>query len=190
MEADTTTWGYIRLRPSKAQELVGRLEALKGEDKDGGVPEWFVHKSAVYTFGKHDNEPTREYTLTPIGLVFLKGTTERLKRFLADSLPTLHLVNDKATGRAAEIPDAQMQPFRLAVETQPDNITYLDNPIAHFRGKTHIRMLTGTFRGVDGYLVRVRRDRKLVMGVAGITVAIGGIHNDRFEILEEEVKGK
>lgn len=182
-----TTWGYIRVRPSQAEKFVAETEALRLRSGDEGfwVPECFVHKSVIYTISKRDVAPTKEFTITPIGLVFLRGTTDELKEYLNEHFPEMHLVNDAATGRAAEIPDEQMEPLRLAVEKAPEEIKYLDDPIARFASYAKIRMLSGTFKGRVGYLVRVRRDRKLVFGVAGMTVAIGGIHKEKFEVIEQ-----
>lgn len=181
-----TTWGYIRIHPSQTEKFVAKIEALRlaSGDESGRVPECFVHKSVVYTIGKRNEAPTKEFTITPIGLVFLRGTTDELKEFLKEHFPEMHLVNDVATGCAAEIPDGQMEPLRLAVENAPEKIKYLNDPIARFATYAKIRMLSGTLKGRVGYLVRVRRDRKLVFGVAGITVAIGGIHNEKFEYVD------
>ena len=48
-------------------------------------------------------------------------------------------------------------------------------------GKVRLRVLTGILAGQEGYLVRIARDRRLVVDLGGLTVAISGIHGEQFE---------
>ena len=50
--------------------------------------------------------------------------------------------------------------------------------------KDHVklRVLTGIFKGREGYVVRVLRDRQLVMNFCGYAVAISNVHMEDFEI--------
>lgn len=148
------------------------------------VPRAFVHQSTVFSLSKGDKDPQAQSVITPIGLVFLQGETSQTKRFLQEFFPNLHLVKDRATGHTAVITAQQMSPFKLAVELAPQTISYLNQPISYFSGRTRIRILSGILRGQTGYYVRYRKDRKLVVGLAGMTIAFGGIHNETFEFLD------
>lgn len=78
-----------------------------------------------------------------------------------------------------------MQPFMQAITSHPDNVTFLRDPFVKF-AKDHVklRVLTGLFKGLEGYIVRIDRDRQLVMEFAGYAVAIRGVHNEDFEVVE------
>jgi hypothetical protein len=42
-------------------------------------------------------------------------------------------------------------------------------------------VLTGILKGQEGYLIRIARDRKLVMKIGDMVVAVGGVHKEQFE---------
>lgn len=46
-------------------------------------------------------------------------------------------------------------------------------------------LLTGPFKGQEGYVVRVNRDRQLVMDLGGYAVAISRVHREDFEVVED-----
>ena len=48
-----------------------------------------------------------------------------------------------------------------------------------------LRVLSGPFKDYEGYIVRIDRDRQLVFDFGGIAVAIRGVHNEDFEVVEE-----
>lgn len=41
--------------------------------------------------------------------------------------------------------------------------------------------MTGDYAGLEGYVIRIARDRRLVMDVGGMAVAISNVHAERFE---------
>ena len=64
-------------------------------------------------------------------------------------------------------------------------VTFLRDPFIKF-AKDHVklRVLTGPLKGLVGYVVRILRDRQLVMNFGGYAVAINDVHNEDFEIAE------
>lgn len=89
------------------------------------------------------------------------------------------------TGRPASIKDSVMRPFMRVVETEPERVTFLRDPFIKF-AKDHVklRVLTGILAGQEGYVVRILRDRQLVMDFGGNAVAISNVHNEDFQIVE------
>ncbi|MCM1515880.1 MAG: hypothetical protein NC080_05625, partial [Paraprevotella sp.] len=71
------------------------------------------------------------------------------------------------------------------MESEPERVTFLRDPFIKF-AKDHVRLrvLTGLFKGQEGYVVRVKRDRQLVMDLGGYAVAIRNVHNEDFEVAE------
>ena len=79
-----------------------------------------------------------------------------------------------------------MQPFMRIANTDPSRIRFLVNPLTHYaEGNTLVEIMTGPLAGLQGYIIRIDRDRKLVIGVGDMTVAIGGVHKENFEKVEE-----
>lgn len=67
-------------------------------------------------------------------------------------------------------------------ETEPERLRFLLRPFVYYsKNRTKLRIVTGKYAGLEGYVIRIARDRKLVMDVGGMAVALSGIHAERFE---------
>lgn len=188
-------WSYLFIRKRDAEYF-----SLKAETEGGFKT--FVHRTIITdasgksTKGKpngsaQDREASNGTTATEgrptiSGLIFIQGKTKVIRRYLWERFPQYHLVNDCSTRKAAVIPDSVMQPFMRIANTDPSRIRFLVNPLTHYaEGNTLVEIMTGPLAGLQGYIIRIDRDRKLVIGVGDMTVAIGGVHKENFEKVEE-----
>ena len=186
-------WSYLFIRKRDAEYF-----SLKAETEGGFRT--FIHRTIVTdATGKsakgkpngsaQDREAsngTTEGRPTISGLIFIQGKTKVIKKYLWQRFPQYHLVNDCSTRKAAVIPDSVMQPFMRIANTDPSRIRFLVNPLTHYaEGNTLVEIMTGPLAGLQGYIIRIDRDRKLVIGVGDMTVAIGGVHKENFEKVEE-----
>lgn len=186
-------WSYLFIRKRDAEYF-----SLKAETEGGFRT--FIHRTIVTdesgkpTKGKPDGSAqdreagngTTEGRPTISGLLFIQGKTKVIKKYLWERFPQYHLVNDCSTRKAAVIPDSVMQPFMRIAGTDPSRIRFLVNPLTHYaEGNTLVEIMTGPLAGLQGYIIRIDRDRKLVIGVGDMTVAIGGVHKENFEKVEE-----
>lgn len=176
-------WGYLFIHHMSAATFEKRLETLNIED--GFKPNCFVHRTVVYKKKPSGKGIMKEEKPTVSGLVFLQGETEQLRSFLIHNFPQYFLVNNCSTGRPASIPDSLMQPFMTVMRSDPGRLTFLRDPFVKFaKDNVKLRVLTGLFKGQEGYVVRVLRNRQLVMDFGGYAVAINNVHNEDFEIAE------
>ena len=90
-------------------------------------------------------------------------------------------MKDTLTNMPVTIPDAEMEHFIKIQQTRPNDVFLLKDPYSKFAGKTKVRVKAGLFEGIEGRIVRIRRDRKLVISLGIMAVAISGIH---FSLLE------
>lgn len=187
-------WSYLFIRKRDAEYF-----SLKAETEGGFRT--FIHRTIVTdesgkpTKGKpngsaQDRDGTTatasEGRPTISGLIFIQGKTKVIRKYLWERFPQYHLVNDCSTRKAAVIPDSVMQPFMRIANTDPSRIRFLVNPLTHYaEGNTLVEIMTGPLAGLQGYIIRIDRDRKLVIGVGDMTVAIGGVHKENFEKVEE-----
>ena len=186
-------WSYLFIRKRDAEYF-----SLKAETEGGFRT--FIHRTIVTdASGKsekgkpngsaQDREASNGATEgrpTISGLIFIQGKTKVIKKYLWERFPQYHLVNDCSTRKAAVIPDSVMQPFMRIANTDPSRIRFLVNPLTHYaEGNTLVEIMTGPLAGLQGYIIRIDRDRKLVIGVGDMTVAIGGVHKENFEKVEE-----
>lgn len=192
---DPAPWSYLFIRKRDAEYF-----SLKAETEGGFRT--FIHRTILTdASGKsekgkpngsaQDREASNGTTATEgrptiSGLIFIQGKTKVIKKYLWERFPQYHLVNDCSTRKAAVIPDSVMQPFMRIANTDPSRIRFLVNPLTHYaEGNTLVEIMTGPLAGLQGYIIRIDRDRKLVIGVGDMTVAIGGVHKENFEKVEE-----
>lgn len=186
-------WSYLFIRKRDAEYF-----SLKAETEGGFRT--FIHRTIVTdASGKSEkvkpngsaqdreaSNGTTEGRPTISGLIFIQGKTKVIRRYLWERFPQYHLVNDCSTRKAAVIPDSVMQPFMRIAGADPSRIRFLVNPLTHYaEGNTLVEIMTGPLAGLQGYIIRIDRDRKLVIGVGDMTVAIGGVHKENFEKVEE-----
>lgn len=187
-------WSYLFIRKRDAEYF-----SLKAETEGGFRT--FIHRTIIAdASGKsekskpngsaQDRDGTTatatEGRPTISGLIFIQGKTKVIRKYLWERFPQYHLVNDCSTRKAAVIPDSVMQPFMRIANTDPSRIRFLVNPLTHYaEGNTLVEIMTGPLAGLQGYIIRIDRDRKLVIGVGDMTVAIGGVHKENFEKVEE-----
>ena len=187
-------WSYLFIRKRDAEYF-----SLKAETEGGFRT--FIHRTIVTdasgksTKGKpNGSAQDRDGTTATVtegrptisGLIFIQGKTKVIRKYLWERFPQYHLVNDCSTRKAAVIPDSVMQPFMRIANTAPSRIRFLVNPLTHYaEGNTLVEIMTGPLAGLQGYIIRIDRDRKLVIGVGDMTVAIGGVHKENFERVEE-----
>ena len=177
-------WGYIFIQHMSAEKFEDRLETRKLEEGEF-KPKCFIHRTTHYKKKPNGKGIMKEDKPTVSGLVFLQGRTEQLRSFLIHNFPQYYLVNDCSTGKPAVIADSKMRPFMKIANEEPERITFLRDPFVKF-AKEHVRLrvLTGILAGQEGYVVRILRDRQLVMDFGGNAVAISNVHNEDFEIAE------
>lgn len=162
----------------------GKTSKVKSEDQGSGKSEKGKPNGSAQD--REASNGTTEGRPTISGLLFIQGKTKVIKKYLWERFPQYHLVNDCSTRKAAVIPDSVMQPFMRIANTDPSRIRFLVNPLTHYaEGNTLVEIMTGPLAGLQGYIIRIDRDRKLVIGVGDMTVAIGGVHKENFEKVEE-----
>ena len=176
-------WGYIFIQHMSAEKFEQILETRKLEGNF--KPKCFIHRTVHYTQKSNGKGVKKEEKPTVSGLVFLQGRTKQLKTFLINNFPQYYLVNDCSTGKPAVIADSMMRPFMQIMSDEPERVTFLRDPFIKFaRDHVKLRVLTGILAGQEGYVVRILRDRQLVMDFGGNAVAISNVHNEDFQIAE------
>lgn len=176
-------WGYIFIQHMSAESFEKKLKTRKieGDFK----PKCFIHRTIRYKQKQNGSGIIKEERPSVSGLVFLQGRTEQLKSFLIHNFPQYFLVNDCCTGKPAVISDSKMRPFMKIMKDEPGRVTFLRDPFIKFaKGHVKLRVLTGILAGQEGYIVRILRDRRLVMDFGGNAIAISNVHNEDFEIAE------
>lgn len=170
-EQSQQPWCYLFVRPSQAER----------------VDEWiskrfntFIPTDAAYRFvagHTEDATPPKE-----LGLLFVQGLDSEVQRYLSDTFGDKHLVRDHASGRVLTIPDDVMRPFIRLQQLAPERVRVMPHPFSYYaEGNRLVRLTSGELQGMEGYRIRIARDRCLVTNIGGMSVAIGGIHKESYE---------
>ena len=183
-KVDYTSWSYLFVHNQKVKSIEDQLK------KDGVTH--FVHKTIKYV-PRHRNRGGMREVETPSvsGLIFLQGNPELLQNYLDKNKKTYKLCKNCSTGKVATIPCNQMEPFMRVAETEPERLRFLLRPFVYYsKNRTLLRILTGEYAGLEGYVIRIARDRRLVIDVGGMAVAISGVHAERFEEVNKNEANK
>lgn len=182
-----TSWSYLFIQHMAAKTFLKWLEAYNADETKSPKQPFFIHQTFRYSYKDKEKKQGVKKELQPSvsGLVFLQGTVKSIQAFLATYFPQYHLVKDRCQNRPASILDSIMQPFMKVMKTHPEQVTFLRDPFEKF-AKDHVklRVLTGPFKNYEGYIIRIDRDRQLVFDFGGLAVAIRGVHNEDFEVVE------
>ena len=179
-----TSWSYLFVHNQKVKSIEDQLK------KDGVTH--FVHKTIKYV-PRHRNRGGMREVETPSvsGLIFLQGNPELLQNYLDKNKKPYKLCKNCSTGKVATIPCNQMEPFMRVAETEPERLRFLLRPFVYYsKNRTLLRILTGEYAGLEGYVIRIARDRRLVIDVGGMAVAISGVHAERFEEVNKNEANK
>ena len=170
-----TSWSYLFVHNQKVKSIEEQLK------KDGVTH--FVHKTIKYVPRHRNRGGMREVETSSVsGLIFLQGDPEILQDYLDKNIKPYKLCKNCSTGKVATIPCNQMEPFMRVAETEPERLRFLLRPFIYYsKNRTLLRIVTGEYAGLEGYVIRIARDRKLVMDVGGMAVALSGVHAERFE---------
>lgn len=178
-ETSDTSWCYLFIHHTKVETIAKKLE------REGY--RIFIHKNIIYK--KENKQIRKELQPTVSGLLFVQGNYHEIQQLLKEYFFALHLVKDCSTGQIATIPDHIMQPFMKISEVTPTRIRFMPHTFDYYsEGNCLIRITSGTLAGLEGYRIRISRDKCLVTSIGGITVAIGGIYKESFENLDEYVR--
>lgn len=91
---------------------------------------------------------------------------------------------DKSTGSPMTVRDKQMADFIRV--TEASDALYLDNPDVIIEKGTDVEVCAGPYKGLVGRLIRIHRDRKVVVGIPGLmAAAVSGIPLDWLRLVRQ-----
>lgn len=133
------------------------------------------------------NESGERYVPVVHNLIFVHTSRKFMddyKRRMEYFCPLRYMI-DRSTGLPMVVRDKEMEDFMRVTAEMGGDIVYLDNPSAVVAKGTPIEIVCGPFKGVQGRLLRIRRDRKVVLQLAGIVaVAASGIPMEHCKVLQ------
>ena len=117
-----------------------------------------------------DEEPQPKRELLVSSLLFFRAT----KKFVVELRKQLgdigYVYTDPACDdkRPAVIPDSEMQMFILVTSKGMAGLKYFEYDKRTFAKGQHVRVIDGPFKGLEGYVRRVKHERRLFVCVRGV----------------------
>lgn len=156
-------WYVLRVTYGREMKLKTLLEEMRVRH--------FLPTKVDYT-EKDGKQIKKRISVIP-NLIFVNETPSHireLKETLSKTYPVRYFI-DSVTHRPLIIPKRQMEDFIRLTSTGDDNVIYLDNPHVVFEKGEPVEVIYGPFAGVQGYVLRIRRDRKVVLVLQGLVAA-------------------
>lgn len=173
-----TSWTYLYV-PSAKMERTNRV--LKRRFNT------FVHKEVVYRLVNKKLKQVKTFTIS--GLLFVQGDGQEISLYLKDTFGDLFLKRDCATRKIAVIPDSRMRLFMRISELDATRIRFMPHDFDYYaEGHALVKITSGALRGMEGYRIRIARDRCFITTMGGMTISISGVHKDTFENVDEYVR--
>jgi transcription antitermination factor NusG len=96
---------------------------------------------------------------------------------------------DKSTRKPVVVPEKQMRDFITVAGTNDEQLVYLTSSELPLQRGDKVRITTGPWAGVEGELLRVKGDRRVVVAIQGImAVATVFIHPSCLEVLSPSLR--
>lgn len=118
-------------------------------------------------------------------LVFMQATEDYLKQFESQHFDKIWVYRDIESKKHSIIPDREMEVFISVCSAGKQGLTFLgdDKPAYHQGDK--VRVTEGPFKGAEGYITRIKKDRRLVVSIQGVVaVATTYIHPQFLKVIE------
>ena len=123
-------------------------------------------------------------------LLFVCAPKERLPEISAcvEGRGFVYKMADRKT--YAVIPDKQMAMFRMVCSSGADGLEFFsDEDMTRYKTGDRVRVLEGPLKGAEGYIKRIRKDRRLLVSIEGfIAVATSFIPPQFLEVVEPAEK--
>lgn len=123
-------------------------------------------------------------------LIFVRATREALDPWkrLHDEDAALRYTIDKSTGRPMIVDDKSMTDFMRVIAQADDSLLFLDNPDIILTKGQKVEIILGPLKGIQGYILRIRRDRRVVVSLHGlVSVALASMPMSYFKALPTSI---
>ena len=146
-----------------------RKELLKGEDHMRAL-----RRLATPDDRRRDNQFEQAgpliYKRVPVvsSLLFVRAPQDRLKEIEACVKEKGFVYRTADREDFAVIPDKQMAMFQLVCSSGAEGLDFFaDDNLTRYKAGDKVRVLEGPLKGAEGYIKRIRKDRRLLVSIEG-----------------------
>lgn len=170
---DMSYWYAMRVTYSREMVVKRYCDA---NEIDNFVP-------MAYKFEEKNGAVVKKLEPVVRNLIFIKSPRHYINE-LKLRFP-LRYIMDHCTDHPMIVPEKQMQNFMTVANRCDQPIVYLDANELNSKIGTRVRINAGVFKGVEGKLVKVRNNKRVVVQIEGLViVATHYIHPSYLECLD------
>ena len=158
----------------------------------GSAPHWYalkVYYNRVQPLLQTAAEEGIEYfapTDIISGLLFLRCSEEEVMRFGSRHWQHAWVYRMAESRQPAAISDREMEVFRFVVTAGREGLELLGDDRPEYHVGDRVVVTGGPFKGAEGHIHRIKRDRRLVVAITGVVaVATTYIHPSLLQRIEE-----
>lgn len=119
-------------------------------------------------------------------LLFVQASNDYLMQFEEGYRGRLWVYRDLLTGKPSAIPEREMEVFIFVCTAGQQGLSYLGEDKPEYHKGDRVRVTDGVFKGAEGYIKRIKKDRRLVVSIRGVVaVATSYIPPQFLEIISE-----
>lgn len=157
-------WYAIRVTYCREMKLKSYLDTL---NINNFIP---MQYKEVLTEGKR----TKKLLPAVHNLIFIqssRSTLEEVRNRVKRSTPINFLYN-KATKMPIVIPEQEMLHFIAISGTHDEQLIYLSEIKTTLKQGERVRVTAGVFAGVEGRVVRIKNDRRVLVAIEGVIAVV------------------
>lgn len=120
-----------------------------------------------------DRKGVAYYTQSVVpSFLFIHTDADTVERIRHDEwecgFSRMYVYTDPLTHIPVVVPDKEMEVFRIVTSAMQSGLTVLENDPATYQTGDKVRVTDGPFKGAEGYIKRIKKDRRLVVTISGI----------------------
>ncbi len=174
---DVNNWFAIRVTYNREMKVKHELDSRHIEN-------FLPMKYRIVTRGERR---IKEKVPAIHNLIFIYTKREQLQELKDTTTLPIRYIMDRETHTPIVIPARQMQSFIAVSGTLDEQLIYLEPDMSKLKKGDRVRITGGMFEGAEGYFMRIKGDRRVVVCVQGIAaVATTFIHPTLLEKIDND----
>ena len=170
-------WYALKVFFNKTDALIKKIDV---EDIETYIP--------MHTVEKYDSKGLH-YEEKPLihSLMFIRCRESWLLSFKRKNYNDFMFYKAAEEYRPGPIDDEEMRIFILVTSADKGKgLGYLGSDESGFKTGQRVRVIKGIYKGAEGYIKRIKKDRKLIVSVSGVAVvAVSYIPPEFLEKIED-----
>ncbi|MCM1035924.1 MAG: UpxY family transcription antiterminator [Bacteroides sp.] len=174
-DTDTSRWYALNVRPGREFDTRDRLSSLVDA----------VYLPLAQTIDSRGHKVERPAVSRLLFVQAPAGQLLDLEREALQSGRPFYIYRDAGHTTPQAIPDSEMRMFMLVSSAPDAGLLFIDTPGTAYATGQRVRVTDGIFKGAEGRVRRVRRDRRVVVQIEGIcAVALPFLHSSLLQPLD------